>query len=468
MTEKTNILTRGLKRRMAGNVAANVYSLGAVMVIQFISVPLFLTHWSKERYGEWILLSAIPAYLSLAEAGFSTASANEVSMLISQGSLKEARRALHTAWGFLLGICSVLVPLAFLASVLLPWKSLLNLPDARLKIAETVFALSAFTLIGLAASIFGVIYRAAFRNPRIGFLTSTSRLLELCATALCVTRSDSIVNLSLVLLAARTSTTIAIYYDSTRIAPNLRLGLSEFSFGELKRIWRPSIMFLALSVGNALYFQGLTLLIGRSLGPIMVVTFNTTRALTRAIVQFVTVIKHSIWPEFSYLFGAGDLVRARRLFGLAVEITWVASVGLGVGLYFFAVKIMAVWTHRLVEIDNNLLGPLLLGAVLNSLWFVTSGLLQGINRHEGLAWRYLAATGGSVLLATLLVRLFGIAGAAWSMVACEAVLLPYAINTSCRLLDYTPHNLIAEALQLRQIAAFLRQNRIWSWAGPDQ
>lgn len=68
-----------LKKRLALNLAANLSAQGTGVLVQLATVPLFLGFWSKERYGVWILISSIPACLSLAEAGFATAGANGVS-----------------------------------------------------------------------------------------------------------------------------------------------------------------------------------------------------------------------------------------------------------------------------------------------------------------------------------------------------------------------------------------------------
>jgi O-antigen/teichoic acid export membrane protein len=415
-----------------------------------VSVPLFLYFWSKERYGEWILLSSIPSYLSLGEAGFATMAANKVSMLVAEGNLEKARCSLHTAWAFLCAISITVMSLAAVASFLVPWTHWLKLIELNLvEVQWVVLLLSAYTVVGLMSSIFYAQYRAAYRNPRIWYITSAGKLAELGLTAASVATSQSLVALAGMLLAARFLTALVTYLDSRRFLSNLHLGLTGFSMVELKQTWRPSILFTAFSLGNAVYFQGLTLLVGTNLGAGAVVIFNTTRALTRAIVQFVTMIKLSVWPEFSYLCGSGEIHKARRLNGLAVELSWLASAVMAIILYIMGPWIMSAWTHHVVKIDRWLLTLFLTSAVLNSIWFVTSGLLKGVNQHEGLAVRYLLATSMALLLGSLLMRPFGIYGAAMAMIACEAVLLPYAISRTCKALQQSPSELVHESIRLK-------------------
>ena len=441
-----------IKKRLAGNFAANLFANVVNVAWQLGTVPLFLAFWSKEHYGEWLLLFAIPGYLSLADVGLSTTAANEVSMLVAAGKTEAARCSLHTACAFLSAVSLGLMVFVGWGAFLVPWENWLQFhaPGAS-EIAGTIFFLTIYTVAGFAFALYGAVYRAVYRAPRIATITSVSRLVELFAIGGSVVYSDSFMALAASLAAVRVVTVGLLYFDGHRLSPGLQLGYSGFSRDELRRTWRPSLMFMAFALGNAFYFQGLTLLTGRILGPVAVVVFNTTRTLTRAIVQFVAMIKHSVWPEFSYLFGARDLVRARRLNSLAFEITWVATFFMAGALYLLGPWILQFWTHRMVELDRNLLVLFLAGAVLNSLWFVCSGLLMGANQHGGLAIRYVSATAVSLVLAIPLVHWLGLAGIAWTMIICEAVLLPYTLIHTCRLLEQPLGDFLLHALRLRQV-----------------
>lgn len=439
-----------LKKRLTGNIGANLFAQGVNVVAQLGSVSLFLACWNKQRYGEWLLISAIPSYLSLADAGFATFSGNEVSMLVSKGDLAGARRSLHTAWGFLIGISLVIGIAAWAALALLPWQAWLNISLISTGSAQrAITLLCLYTVIGLWMAIYGTVYRGAYRNARYIYLANCGRLLEFGVTAICVYLSQSVVVVAAGMLCARVLTMIGLEFDSRRFADFLRVGLFEFSRKELSRTWRSSSMFMVFALGNAFYFQGLTLLAGRMLGPAAVVIFNTTRALTRVMVQFVTIIKHSVWPEFSYLFGKGELVKARRLNGLAFECAWVAVAALSGGLYLIGPWVMRLWTHGAVEINRGFLSLFLISAGLNSLWFICSGLLMGANHHEGLARRYVIATAGSLLCAIPLVYWLGIHGIAIAMILCELVLLPYTLKYTCALLDQSVSQFALDALRLR-------------------
>jgi O-antigen/teichoic acid export membrane protein len=440
------------------NFAANLFAIACTVGVQLGSVPVFLFFWPKERYGEWILVSSIPTYLALAEAGFATTAGNEIGMAVAEGKMERARCSLHTAWGFIVAVSILVLGLASIASFAVPWTKWLGLYVLEAgEVPWVMLLLSVYTVAGLLYSILGAVYRAGYKNARIAFLTNTGRLIEFVAMAASVVMSQSVITLSRNMLATRVAMALVVYLDSRRISPIINLGLKAFCAKELKRTWQPSVLFMAMSLGNALYLQGLTILVGICLGASAVVIFNTTRTLTRTIVQFVTLIKHSTFIEFAYLFGSGEFTQARRLNGLVFEISWVLSITSAFVVYFLAPYVMSAWTNRTVEIDRALLSILLLCAVLNSMWFIFSGLLQGVNRHQRMAIFYLLATSISFLMGMLLVRPFGLAGVAWAMVGCEMLLVPFVIQDTCRLIQCSPLELLTNALCLDQSFLLLRR-----------
>lgn len=438
-----------LKKRLALNFGVNLFAQFTNVIVQLASVPLFLSFWLKERYGAWILISSIPAYLSLGEAGFATSSANEVSMAIAQGNREQALRSMHTAWGFLVGISAILLVLIIVAFFAIPWDNWVQFSAVTsYEVRWTALLLGFYTIAGILIAIFETIYRAAYRNARVAFLNTSARLIEFGAIGAAVVLTSSMITIAELMLCVRLAAFLVLYLDGREISPDLNLGFSDFSVAELKLSWRPSVMFMAANLGNAIYFQGLTLLVGASLGAAAVVVYNTTRTLTRVIAQFVAMIKLSIWSEFSYLFGSGEIGRAKQLNELAFELSWVASVGLALAIFIAAPWVMPLWTHDAVKIDLVLLAIFLASAALNGIWFVTSGLLMGTNQHEGLTVRYLMGATLAIIIGAISVHFLGIYGIALAMIVCEMFLLPYSISRTCHLLNQSVSEFLFDSIRL--------------------
>lgn len=437
---------------MASNLLAHVVNIAW----QLGTVPVFLAFWSNERYGEWLLLYSIPGYLALADAGLSTLTANEISMQVSGQQMDKARRSLHTAWGFLVGVTGMLTLVLCVLSWRVPWADWIGLQLINDQVAAwVILLLGLYTLGGLYFPFLGAIYRSTYQAPRHTYLYSLTRLGELLGICVCVWLSQSLVMLAAVLATLRLLSVALMYVDCLHISPNLRPGVSEFSGSELRRTILPSSMFMAFPLGNALYFQGMTILVGRMMGPTAVVVFNTSRVLTRSIPQFVTVIKHSVWTEFSYLFGARDYQRARRLLGLSTEATGFAVVCIGVVLYYIGDWIIQVWTHDAVKVDDAVLLVFIAGAALNSLWNLLSSALMSANQHSSISLWFLLSTGLALVSAMMLIGIQGIIGAGWSMVLCEAMMLPYVLHSTCKLLRVPLWDMLGSLISFRHTREFL-------------
>ena len=76
---------------------------------------------------------------------------------------------------------------------------------------------------------------------------------------------------------------------------------------------------------------------------------------------------------------------------------------------------------------------LLLVVIGYSLWSTSSVLLTSTNQHSRLAAWYIAGTSLTVVLTYLMARHFGLYGAAWSLLASEAVMNLYVLPTSLRI-----------------------------------
>ena len=61
-----NVLRDGAIR----GLGANGLALLVTLIIQVLSVPVFLYSVGVNAYAEWLILTAIPSYLSLTDLGF--------------------------------------------------------------------------------------------------------------------------------------------------------------------------------------------------------------------------------------------------------------------------------------------------------------------------------------------------------------------------------------------------------------
>jgi O-antigen/teichoic acid export membrane protein len=209
---------------------------------------------------------------------------------------------------------------------------------------------------------------------------------------------------------------------------DLTFRLVDVKVARFRELFRKGFAFQAFPLGNALLFQGNLLAVQLILGPAAVALFGTVRTLVRVLNQALELVSKSIWPELSYLFGKENFDEIRRLHRMGVGLCVVLAVGGVVGLAAVGPFLYDLWVGDAIALSFTLLLFFLLPIPFNALWLTSSTVLMACNRHEGLAKRYILATGLAAVGCAVLTWLLGIRGAAFSTVIADLILIPYVLH----------------------------------------
>src|ERR1700731_1725951 len=89
---------KSLRHRFMRGFGATALGPVVTAIIQLGSVPVFLHVWGAAKYGDWLLLSAIPSYLTLSDLGFGNASGSDMPMLVAANDHEGALRTFQSSW----------------------------------------------------------------------------------------------------------------------------------------------------------------------------------------------------------------------------------------------------------------------------------------------------------------------------------------------------------------------------------
>lgn len=427
---------KGHKFRILHNVVALTLSQGVNTIGQLATVPLFLYFWGKELYGEWLLLSTIPAYFAMNDVGFSGAAATEMTVLVARNERAAALEVFQSIW-MLISATSLLLLLG-LAAVLtfVPFEDWLNI--TQLSHHQSVL-ITLVLLCQVAVSQQVGLLLAGFRCEGVVAVgvnwTNVSRLVEVLFTAAGVAWGSSPLMLAVGILVIRLAGAALMRAHLYRICPWLCFGWQHVRFAQIRRLAVPAFAFMAFPLGHALRNQGIVLIIGRFVGPVGVVVFSTARTLTNVVFQLMGIIHLSVWPEMSAAFGAGDLHLAKGLHRHSCRASFWLSLASVVGLFFLGGWIYRVWTHGNIELHQPLFCVLLIVIVANSLWYTSSMVPMAINRHQRTALWYLLGTGMSLLLAIWMLPHWGLVGAGSALLVVDLVMILHVLPQSLALVQ---------------------------------
>ena len=405
------------QRRFGLSILANGFARLNTTIMQLIGTPLFIVFWGVDLYGEWLILTTIPAYLLLSDVGFSGVAQNEMSIRASAGDRQAALRVFQAALMLLVAIFVGGSALAALFLWFVPFQEWLNL--SRLD-HQTAWLILAWFLVRLAANqITGLvlgIYRAEGRNAKgiaqynialLGQYTITIIALVLGVTPVWVAALDAV---GAILIFG------VFWRLGKRLWPLLGFAGLQESAGEIRRLMRPSFALFGCSMSFALVLQGSTTLIGVMLGPQAVVVFNTMRTLTRIPQQMVEMVSNSVWPELSLAHGAGETDTMRRLYRQAIALNAWSAGAICLVLAVVGQPFYEIWTQGTVVWDTPLFVGLLVVVFVNSLHHASTVSLYAVNRHEMLAVAFIASSLLSLAIAVPFIQAYGVLGMALALV----------------------------------------------------
>lgn len=425
----------GAAGRIARGLGVNVGGMGLTLAIQLVSVPIFLAAWGVPTYGEWLVLSAIPTYVALADLSFSSVAGNSMVMLVSQGRRADAVNLGRRLWS----IVTVMTGLAILAAIAIAlvfggaFGSEAAIPASEARIV--LVALFLQVAVGNQYAVLDAWYRAAGRYPLGAATRQLGRLFEFGALIGAVILGARPSLAAIAFLTGSVAGFLVSFLILRRVVPWSTFRLERPHFQTFRELLVPGVAYMAFPIGNALSLQGFTIVIGATLGAGAVVIFSTTRTITRVALQAMSSINSSIWPELSRSIGGGRVDEARLILRRSVQLALAGSLGLVIGLGLFGIAIIKWWTHSLVNPPVLLLYLLLLVIVANSLWYTLSSVLAATNRHKRLAVVYLAGTSAALLAAVPLSYAFGLAGTAAALFAIDVGMVAFVLPAALRVVE---------------------------------
>jgi O-antigen/teichoic acid export membrane protein len=445
------------RRRLIAGFWATALGPFVTLLVQVLNVPLFLRYWGPHMYGEWLILSAIPMYLSISDMGFGSVAGNDMAMRVARGDREGAVETFQSTSALVL-IISIFVGL--IAGAILLWMDphrMFGIREISSSDARIVLCILCIYSLGvLQASVLLSGFRSDGLYPLGAFSTNIVRLSENVLAIGVVLFHCGPIAVASAMAGTRVLGTVILYFTLYHKLAWLEPGLRKTTLARIKELTRPALAFMAFPIGNALSIQGVTILIGLTLGPLAVAVFTPMRTLSRLPYQVIDSLKNAVWPELSTSYGMRDFALARKIHRYSCKVAFwfafVAVLGLAAGGPF----VFRIWTGGRIHINLSCYFVLLLVVVASSLWNASSAVPVAANRHEWLALQYLVGTAGSLVLGYYLIFHFGLTGVAIALLASDLWMGMFVVPASNALLEEDNTRFLLSMLDFRQLASLVK------------
>jgi O-antigen/teichoic acid export membrane protein len=382
-----------LLRTVGQTFTAQLYNQLVTIGIQLVQVPLLLAVWGADRYGGWLVLYAIPSYLTLSDFGFTIVAKNNMVMCAAAGDRAGMLRVYHSVFCLLLIATAVIGGMAVAAIEAFPIAGLMDLGPIRESSAK-------FVLLTLAANVianqffllFCAAVRASGRPAAEVMWGATGRLLEGVATVAAAYLNKSVESAALAILVLRSAWVVAIWAWLRLVAGGIQLGLAEASFAEIRKLANPSFSYSLLGLAQAIAIQGPILILGAVATAQDTAMFSTSRTLARIGTSVANVVNYSFSPEYSRLNGTGDSARFTRLERIHLVIGVAGILLYSFSLWWAGAWLMQAWTHHQIAVVYPFFGLLNAAVAAEMFWGCCFTPLAAVNRHVQLSYVFVALT----------------------------------------------------------------------------
>jgi O-antigen/teichoic acid export membrane protein len=428
---------------MAGvkhNLAASLYATAAVAAGQIALVPLFLHCWGQTYYGQWLVLSAVPAYLALSDVGISNALGNEFSIAVERGEKTRAENLIGAVWRFQawFGVgLGLAVALALVGLPLQGW--LKSTAISHGEFVAVLLLLTAYSLLPLQIGSFSGVYRAARVYPRYLLLQGHMRVLEVLGTAALLWTHAAMVWLAALYVFLRIVMLCFLVARAKRLLPGLTFHWRAGKWSDFRGLLPTGAGFFAFPVGNALVNQGMTLVANNAGGPGTVVLLSVCRQVGRVFLQGSSLLFTSLHPELTTAYARHDRGRMLRLQSGAFGLMLILGLGFSAGAFVLGGWVVQKWTG-MQAVSGLLVGIFAVEAVTAALSNLALVVPWAASRLGRLPVGYLMVQLLSLVASWLAFPVFGVTAAGVAFLTGNLIFGGMALRQSladlgCRLPD---------------------------------
>ena len=383
--DRTTAEGRARERQRRATLASGAAAVAkAVRVLTvFASVPLAIGYLGAERYGLWLTISSVAAFLTFADLGLGNGLLNAVSEAEGRDDHDASARAVSSAFFMLLGVAVVFALGGMVAYPLVAWDRVFNV-TSPLAVAEAGPAVAVFVACFLVSMPLGIVERVQLGMQQ-GFANSLwEGLGSVIGLAGVVAAIHLRMSLPWLVFAMAGGPVVALLLNAWvlfwRQRRWLRPSPGRYSRDAAGRMLRLGSLFLVLQVVSAAAFFSDNLVAAHALGAASVTQYAVPRRMFEAVAMVVGMYVTPLWPAYGEAIARGDVTWVRRTLVRSTARVTLVALGCGAVLVAFGRPILHLWAGPLITPTLSLLAGFAVWTVFSSAGSAVAAFLNGAGR----------------------------------------------------------------------------------------
>jgi len=308
------------------NILGLLLLKGGSIAIGFFLVPLTINYVNPTRYGIWLTLSSIVAWLSYFDIGFGHGLRNKFTEALAKGEDEEAKIYVSTTYFSLSVIMAFILVLFLVVNPFLNWSDILNSPSTmRAELSTLALIVVVFFCLQFVFRLITTVLTANHEPSKASLLHFLGSFFSLIIIyILTKTTSGNLLYLGAVLSITPVLIMLVSgiwFYNSSykKFAPSFRY----FRFKYVKQLMNLGAQFFIINISVLLMLSTDNIVITQLLGPEQVTVFTMAYKLFTAISMVYLLIITPLWSAYTDAYTKGDFDWIKKTIKMTKKI-WLA------------------------------------------------------------------------------------------------------------------------------------------------
>lgn len=340
------------------NIAASLVLKCISILVSLQVVPLTIDYINPTKYGIWLTLSSIIAWLSYFDLGFAHGFRNRFAEAKAKGDTKLAKEYVSTTYAVLFLLFSVILLITLIVNKYLNWSSILNIDAIYNKELHIVFGLLAcFFCLNIIASVFTTMLMAD-QKPALASLIQTGGqvLAFLCIYILTKVTTGSLSALAVAFAGVPCFLLIVISYvvfkkkEYKSVAPMIQC----IRFSLTRKILGLGGQFFVIQIACLIIFSTSNFLIIRFCSPQDVTLYNIAFKYFSIVTMGFTIIITPFWSAATDAYVKHDFLWIKKSLKLMLIFWMLCMIGT-FGMLLISDRVYLYWVDLKVPFSYSLL-----------------------------------------------------------------------------------------------------------------
>ena len=365
------------------NIIASLFLKGISILVSLQVVPLTINYINPTRYGIWLTLSSIVAWLSYFDLGFAHGFRNRFAEAVAKGDMQLAREYVSTTYVVLSLLFSSVFLIAIVVNHFVDWSAILNVDAAYSSELNIVFGILAFFFcLNIVASIFTTMLTANQKPALASLIQTLGQVFGfICIYILTKTVPGNLDVLAFAFSGVPCFLLIIIsigMFLSGRYR-HLSPSFHFVHFSLTKKIVGLGGQFFIIMISMLFVFQLINIVISRVAGPMAVTQYNIAYKYFNVLVMSVNIVFTPFWSAFTDSYVKQEYTWMKNARN-KLEIMGLLCIPVAVLMVLLSNFLYTYWIGSEVDIPISLSAALAIFAIAQTFGGIYVTLLNGTGK----------------------------------------------------------------------------------------